>query len=97
MQNIASSITGCLCLRKNIKNIFKFHTIQTFIYTKKTKNDFCHESPSLRIKLWSIMAFYDLRYTISRENTLKTVITVDTVARLNVTRHNKNFPKHFKR
>ena len=48
MQNIASSITGCFCVsEKNIKNIYKFHTIQTFIFTKKTKNDFCHESPPL--------------------------------------------------
>ena len=23
------------------------HTTQTFIFTKKTKNDFCHESPPL--------------------------------------------------
>ena len=44
MQNIESSITRCLCLRKKYKNIYKFHTIQTFIFTKKTKNGFCHES-----------------------------------------------------
>ena len=37
MQNIASCITGCLCPRKKYKNIYRFHTIQTFIFTKKTK------------------------------------------------------------
>ena len=36
MQNIASSITGCLCLRKKYK-IIKFHTTQIFIFTKKKK------------------------------------------------------------
>ena len=54
MQNIASSITGCLCLRKNMKYIYiyiyMFHTIQTFISLRKQKkNDFYHESPPLRV------------------------------------------------
>ena len=48
MQNIASSYNWVVVSEKNIKNIYKFHTIQTFIFTKKTKNDFCHESPPLR-------------------------------------------------
>ena len=34
---------------KNTKYIYKFHTIQTFIFTKKIKNDFCHESPPFNI------------------------------------------------